>query len=92
MSDDIAEALSDFQIDTIDLHFAEDSNLTITEAQIKALSENSDTVTIRGGSDDSVTITGAIAEGNDGNGFNVFSLGDATLLIEDDITQVHGVT
>ncbi len=92
MSDDIAEALSDFQIDTIDLHFAEDSNLTITEAQIKALSENSDTVTIRGGSDDSVTITGATAEGNDGNGFNVFSLGDATLLIEDDITQVHGVT
>lgn len=92
MSDDIAEALSDFQIDTIDLHFAEDSNLTITEAQIKALSENSDTVTIRGGSDDSVTITGATAEGNDGNGFNVFSLGDATLLIEDDITQIHGVT
>ena len=92
MSDDIAEALSDFQIDTIDLHFAEDSNLTITEAQIKALSEHTDTVTIRGGSDDSVTITGATAEGNDGNGFNVFSLGDATLLIEDDITQVHGVT
>ncbi|MBY6113608.1 Ig-like domain-containing protein [Mameliella alba] len=92
MSDDIASALSEFQIDTIDLHFAEDSNLTITEAQIKALSDHTDTVVIRGGADDSVTITGATAEGNDGNGFNVFSLGDATLLIEDDITQVHGVT
>ncbi len=95
MSDNIAGALSDFQIDTIDLHFAEDSSLTITEAQIKALSDNTDTVTIRGGSDDHVTITGASAQGTEtinGEGFNVFTLGDARLLIEDDITQVHGVT
>ncbi|MGP6088515.1 Ig-like domain-containing protein [Antarctobacter jejuensis] len=95
MSDDIAAALSDFQIETIDLHFAEDSSLTITEAQIKALSDHTDTVTIRGGADDQVTITGAQAQGTrtvDGEGFNVFSLGDATLLIEDDITSVHGVT
>jgi hypothetical protein len=95
MSDDIASALSDFQIDTIDLHFAEDSSLTITEAQIKALSDHTDTVTIRGGSDDSVTITGAQAQGSqtvDGEGFNVFALGDARLLIEDDITSIHGVT
>ncbi|MBT53388.1 MAG: hypothetical protein CMF72_08320 [Mameliella sp.] len=94
MSDDIASALSDFQIETIDLHFAEDSSLTITEAQIKALSDNSDTVTIRGGSDDSVTITGASAQGTEtvnGESFNVFTLGDARLLIDDDITQVHGV-
>ena len=97
MSDDIASALSDFQIDTIDLHFAEDSSLTITEAQIKALSDNTDTVTIRGGRDDSITIHGAQDQGtqtvdDDGNAFNVFSLGDATLLIEDDITSIHGVT
>ena len=95
MSDDIATALSDFQIETIDLHFAEDSSLTITEAQIKALSDTTDTVTIRGGSDDSVTITGASAQGTqtvDGQDYNVFTLGDARLLIEDDITQVHGVT
>ncbi len=95
MSDDVAQALSDFQIETIDLHFAEDSSLTITEAQIKALSDHTDTVTIRGGSDDQVTITGAQAQGTrtvDGEGFNVFSLGDATLLIEDDITSVNGVT
>lgn len=95
MSDDIAGALSDFQIDTIDLHFAEDSNLTITEAQIKALSDHTDTVTIRGGADDSVTITGASAQGTqtvDGEDFNVFTLGDARLLIEDDISAIHGVT
>lgn len=95
MSDDIAQALSDFQIDTIDLHFAEDSSLTITEAQIKALSDFTDTVTVRGGSDDQITITGATAQGSrtvDGEDFNVFELGDATLLIQDDITSVHGVT
>lgn len=95
MSDNIAQALSDFQIDTIDLHFAEDSSLTITEAQIKALSSHTDDLFIRGGADDHVTITGAQAQGSqtvDGETYNVFSLGDATLLIQDDITQVHGVT
>ncbi|SMX39056.1 Ig-like domain-containing protein [Maliponia aquimaris] len=95
MSDNIAQALSEFQIDTIDLHFAEDSSLTITEAQIKALSSHTDSLFIRGGADDHVTITGAQAQGSqtvDGEGYNVFSLGDATLLIQDDITQVHGVT
>lgn len=94
MSDNVAQALSEFQIDTIDLHFAEDSSLTITEAQIKALSSHTDSLFIRGGVDDHVTITGAQAQGSqtvDGEGYNVFSLGDATLLIQDDITQVHGV-
>ncbi|WP_418595135.1 Ig-like domain-containing protein [Ponticoccus sp. (in: a-proteobacteria)] len=94
MSDDIAEALSGYQVDTIDLHFAEDSQLTITEAQIMALSSTTDTVTVRGGPDDSVTITGAEAEGTkevEGTTFNVFSLGDATLLIEDEIAAVTGV-
>ena len=94
MSDDIADALSGYQVDTIDLHFAEDSQLTITEAQIMALSSTTDTLTVRGGSDDSVTITGAEAQGTkdvDGTTFNVFSLGDATLLIEDEITAVTGV-
>lgn len=89
MSDDIADALGEYQIDTIDLHFAEDSNLTITEAQITALSSTSDAVTVHGGSDDSVTITGAQSHGSTGDGFNVFTLGDATVLIDDDITNIH---
>lgn len=92
MSDDIAAALQTFNIDTIDLHFAEDSHLTITEEQIEALSTQTDTVAIRGGSDDSVTITGAQQQGrtmdSDGIGYNVYTLGDATLLIQDDITNV----
>lgn len=89
MSDQIADALGSFQIDTIDLHFAEDSNLTITEAQITALSSTTDTVAVEGGSDDSVTITGATAQGGNGSGYNVFTLGDATILIDDDITNVN---
>ncbi|MCC1492002.1 Ig-like domain-containing protein [Cognatishimia sp. F0-27] len=91
MSDQLASALSLFQIETIDLQFAEDSHLTITEAQIAALSSNSDTLIVEGGSDDSVTITGATPQGSNGAGYNAFSLGDATVLIDDDITQVNPV-
>ncbi|MFZ7091618.1 Ig-like domain-containing protein [Primorskyibacter sp. 2E233] len=94
MTDMLADALSEFQIESIDLGFAEDTNLTITEAQITALSSNTDTLVVHGGSDDSVTITGAIHTGTtivDGEGFNTYSLGDATLFIDDDITNVNGL-
>ncbi|WP_299925229.1 Ig-like domain-containing protein [uncultured Pelagimonas sp.] len=91
MTDDLASTLSGFNIETIDLQFAEDSHLTITEAQLTALSSNSDTLVVHGGVDDSVTITGAQAAGTQTEGgetYNVFTLGDATLLIDDDITNV----
>ncbi|MCT4555963.1 MAG: Ig-like domain-containing protein [Pelagimonas sp.] len=94
MTDGLAQALSQFQVETIDLDFAEDSHLTITEAQITALSSNSDTLVVEGGADDSVTITGAQSAGTtvqDGETYNVFSLGDATLLIDDDITNINGL-
>lgn len=93
-TDNLANTLGSFQIETIDLQFAEDSALTITEAQIEALSDTTNTVMVQGGGDDSVTITGAQAAGSqvqDGTTYNVFTLGDATLLIEDDITSIHGV-
>ncbi len=88
MTDALASELGGYQIETIDLQFAEDSQLTITEAQILALNSDSDTLTVAGGVDDQVTITGATAHGNDGEGFNIFTLGEATVRIEDDITQV----
>lgn len=94
MSDSIANALRAFNVDTIDLQWAEDSQLTITESQIKALSATSDTVAIHGGSDDTVTITGARAAGThseNGHDYNVFTLGGATLYIDQDITHVNGV-
>ncbi len=92
MTDALASALSEFQIEAIDLQFAEDSHLTITEAQILALSDTTDTLVVDGGVDDSVTISGAQAAGTahqDGNSYNVFTLGGATVLIDDDITNVN---
>ena len=84
---------SGMNVETIDLTQA-DVDLTITEAQIRALSENSDQITVRGGSDDQVTITGAVKTGTQtdgmGQSFDVYSLGDdgAVILVDDEITNV----
>ena len=88
MTGDMAEALSAYDVETIDLGFAEESELTITESQILALSDNSDSLTVEGGADDSVTILGAHSVGNDGEGHNIFTLGEATLYIDEEITNV----
>ena len=70
---------SGMNVETIDLTQA-DVDLTITEAQIKALSENSDQITVHGGADDQVTITGAVKTGTQtdgmGQSFDVYSIGD----------------
>ncbi|ETW13456.1 hypothetical protein ATO8_05486 [Roseivivax marinus] len=93
MTDTLADTLARFEIGTIDLQFAEDSALSITETQLAALTgEGHDTLTVRGGVDDDVTATGAVTTGTeteaDGQGLNVYALGDGTLKIEDDITHV----
>jgi len=85
--------LGALEIEAIDLQFAEDSQLTITEAQLKALSDNSDTVTVHGGSDDTVTITGAMRTGKTvdvgGETHEIYTLGETgTLIIDDDINVV----
>lgn len=83
-------SLGNYQIEQVDLQFAEEANLTITEAQLVALSDNSDTLTIHGGSDDTVTIAGASRTGTttvEGQTYDVYSLGsDATVILDDDIT------
>ncbi|MBO9465812.1 hypothetical protein J7443_11270 [Tropicibacter sp. R15_0] len=92
MTDALASAVSGFNVEAIDLNFAEDTNLTITEDQLAALSANTDTLVVRGGADDSVTITGAQSAGTHTEGgetFNVYTLGDTTLLIDDDITNIN---
>ncbi|QFT92449.1 hypothetical protein FIU86_06315 [Roseovarius sp. THAF9] len=84
-----AAGLSPFQIETIDLRFGDQSQLTLTEDQVLALSDNSDQVVVRGGADDTVTIAGAQNPGSttiDGQGFDIYTLGDdATVVIDDDI-------
>lgn len=85
--------ISGFNVDRINLEFAADVSLTLTEEDINALSGNSDTLTIVGGSDDTVTLTGAIAAGTqdvNGQTFNVYTIGDGdtTLLVEDDVNII----
>ncbi|WP_299288842.1 Ig-like domain-containing protein [uncultured Tateyamaria sp.] len=81
--------LSDYEVEAVDLQFAEEANLTITEAQLVALSDATNTVTIHGGSDDTVTIAGASRTGSvqvDGSTYDVYSLGtEGTVILDDDI-------
>ncbi len=81
--------LSVHQIENLDLQFAEESTLTIDEATISALSSNSDTLTIHGGHDDHVTIEGGMSTGQThnigGQNYDEYSVGSATVLVDDDI-------
>lgn len=83
-----------FQIEALELDYASDTSLTLTEAQIRDLSDTSDTLTIHGGSDDQVTVTGAVKTGQtetiDGEGYDVYTIGDdgVTLVIDQDINVI----
>ncbi|KUP93451.1 Ig-like domain-containing protein [Tritonibacter horizontis] len=86
-------ALGDFNIDALNLEYASDTNLTLTEADINALSGNSDTLKVLGGADDTVTLTGGTLQGTqdvDGETYNVYTIGDGDtmLLVEDDVNVI----
>lgn len=86
-------ALDGFNIETIDLSSRGASGeLTITEEQLLALSDNSDTLVVKGGADDKVTISGAqrVTDAPDEpEGFDIYSLGDdATIIVDEDIDIV----
>ncbi|MEX0305508.1 MAG: Ig-like domain-containing protein [Leisingera sp.] len=85
--------LSQFNIDELNLVHADSVNLTLTEADINALSGNGNTLTVHGEADDTLTITGATAAGTetiDGETYNVYTLGDdgTTLIVDEDINTV----
>ncbi len=84
-----ANTLGDFNIETLDLKFAEEGNLTIDETTLLALSGNSNELQINGGGDDTVNIAGASKTGStvrDGDSFDIYTLGDeGTLIINDEI-------
>lgn len=87
----LASNIGGREIDTIDLEFTEEATLTITEAQIVAMTGEDNTVRVLGNSDETVRITGATRTGarfEDGKNFDVYELGDATVLIDDDINNV----
>lgn len=88
-------ATSGFNIDEIDLGLGDQRELTITEEQLVALSQNGDLLIVRGGSDDTVTLTGAEAAGQtqiEGETFNLYTLGTdgASVMIEEDV-NVNGL-
>ncbi len=90
---DIANAnLADFQIESIDLSFGDQSQLVLTKELVEGLSNATDTVVVHGGADDTVTMLGATRGGStvvDGDAHTIYTLGDATqILIDDQITNV----
>jgi hypothetical protein len=90
----VANNLSQYEIKAIDLEFSDQATLTITEAQIVALANQTNDVKVFGNSDDAVQITGATRTGRvteDGTSFNVYEIGDANILIDEDITQVSTI-
>lgn len=82
-------ALGDYQIENLDLDFAEAASVVIDEASLLALSTESNTLTIHGSAEDQVTIQGGVAQGTqdvDGQTYNVYAVGsEGTLLIEQEI-------
>ncbi|WIY27461.1 Ig-like domain-containing protein [Parasedimentitalea psychrophila] len=88
--------LSQFDIEALDLGYSTDVTLTLNEADVKALSSNSDTLTIHGGDTDTDTVTlvngvdTGVDQTIDGDIYSVYTIGSdgVTLMIEDDITVV----
>lgn len=81
--------LSDFDLNAIDLTFAPEANLTITAAQLEALTGTERELIVKGDSDDKVYLDDATATGAtrviDGETYLVYSLGNGTVLVDDDI-------
>lgn len=85
--------LQNFDFGTIDLS-ASDANLTITEEQVLALTGVDKQLTVTGGTDDVVNLSGVTSVTTADGGYKLYALGSngATVLIEDDIhVNVTGV-
>ncbi len=85
--------LDGFDIRSIDLQFAENSELELSAQDITDLTGGLGELTILGGADDTVTISGAQDTGTtrdvDGATYNIYTLGDdGTILINEDISVV----
>ena len=86
--------LDRFDIEAIDLQFAEDSVLTLSARDLESLCANSNSLTIHGGVDDTVNIAGATNTGDTtdigGRTYDIYSLGTngGSLMIDESITVV----
>ena len=85
--------LSQFDIGAIDLQFAENSELTLTAADVEGLSDATNELRINGSGDDTVTMLGAEEAGTKviaGKSYDVYTMGDdgGTIYIDDQIDVV----
>ncbi|SFS37900.1 Ig-like domain (group 3) [Sulfitobacter marinus] len=84
--------LASHNIETIDLQFAEEAQLSITEAALLNLSSNTNTLIVNGHADDTVTIRGGTRTGTEvkeGQTYDIYMLGsEGTLMIDDDISVI----
>ena len=89
--------LDAFNIGAIDLEFAEDSELTLSLADLESMSQNDNTLIIHGNSDDTVTLqTAATAAGSttiDNKTYDVYTVGDdgGKLIIGEDVNLITPV-
>ncbi|MGQ0564004.1 MAG: Ig-like domain-containing protein [Gemmobacter sp.] len=86
--------LGRFDFSAIDLTFAPDAQMSISEAQLRAMTAPDNRLVVKGGMDDTVTLVGGVATGQttliDGERYAIFTLGSAgaTVLLDDDIRTV----
>lgn len=84
--------LSSFDLSAIDLTFAPDARMAITVQQLTAVTGADQTLLVKGGADDTVTMTGASATGQtrviEGERYDVYALGTGTVLLDEDIRPV----
>lgn len=86
--------LGQFDISALNLEYAEDATLSLSEAQILSMSDTTDELTVHGGNDDTLSVSGAVATGQtrdiDGQTYDVYTVGDsgATLIVEQDINVI----
>ncbi len=82
--------LDQFDIGSIDLSIANDSVLTLTEADLLAMSGVSDTLIVHGAADDVVHAAGIVATGATetigDQVYDVYTLGAGSLIIDSDIS------
>ena len=86
--------LGNFDISALNLDYGNDTNLVLTEAQIKAMSSATDELTVHGGADDTLTVSGAVDTGQtrmiDGQTYNVYTIGNdgATLIVDHEVNVI----
>ncbi|MEO0356858.1 MAG: Ig-like domain-containing protein, partial [Pseudomonadota bacterium] len=84
----------DFNIQAVDMLNGDYAEMTITAEQLEDLSDMSDSLLIRGGTDDTVTAIGAVATNEtreiEGETYDIYTMGDngAYLIVDQDVTIV----